>query len=797
MSSRWKKVWADFWHNKSRAILTILTIGVGVFTVGFSSNLRYYMNESMDSDFLSSSPSEATVYASPMDEESVKIARMVPGVDGVEGRRTTSAKIIRIAEDDVIIQFTAIENPYDLTVNTLKPALNETSIPPLGEREVLLDSSAASLGYQPGDLITVELDDGKLRELRLAGYLHSATILPYGQGSTVTAFVTPDTIVWLGGARSFNALAVSVAENQTDTEHVLAVAQSVADRIERSGATIRSVYVSQPGHHYAYSISQGVFFILDVLGWLTVLLSGILIVNTITALMSQQKRQIGIMKAIGARTQQIFGMDVVLILGFGLCSLIISVPLANKAAQTVSDVMAGWLNFFPAPYRGYPATLIQQAIVALLVPLLAAVLPIYNSVRVTVRETLSEYGIGAKTKPKKTSVSEGALLIPRPMRLSLRNAFRRKVRLALTLFTLILAGALFIGVYNLWASFAQVIDDFQGYYQSDVNVNFGRGYRFDKVSEMALNIPGVSSVEGWLEFYPATLIPEETDDVGQEIQFFAPPSTSTLIDPIVTAGRWLQPGDENAVVVGNHLLNMFPDLKVGDTLTIKINEKETQWHIIGFYSLPAPSDVPYLYVNYEYISRLIGQPGMVYSLRVITDQHDATTQENINAQLLATFEAHGVQVSRTRTGTDEIQDATAFTNVFVYFILGMAVLIAIVGGLGLMGTMSINVLERTREIGVMRAIGASSWAIQSIVISEGVVIGLVSWIISIALAIPLTNVLTFGVGMAIFSVNLPAVYSLSGMIVWLFGMLLLAAIASSLPAARASRLTVRDTLAYE
>jgi len=796
MSSRWKKVWADFWGNKSRAILTILTIGVGVFTVGFSSNLRFYMNESMDSDYLSSSPSEATVYASPMNEDSVKIAREVAGVDAVEGRSTIGAKVIRPGEDDVSIRFTAIENPYDLTVNTLKPVLNENSIPPLGDKEVLLDSSAASLGYEPGNLITVELDDGKLRELRLAGYLHSATSVPLNQGQTATGFVTPDTIVWLGGARNFNALEVSVAENPTDTEHVTAVAQAVADRMERSGATVSFVYVFQPGHHYAYSISQGVFFILDVLGWLTVLLSGILIVNTITALMSQQTRQIGIMKAIGARTHQVFGMDVVLILGFGLCSLAISVPLANKAAQAVSNIMAGWLNFFPATYRGYPAALIQQAIVALLVPLLAAVLPIYNSVRMTVRETLSEYGIGAKTKPKKTSVSKGTLLIPRPMRLSLRNAFRRKVRLALTLFTLILAGALFIGVYNLWASLTKGIIDIQGYMMADINTSFNRAYRFDKVSEMVLNIPGVSNVEGWLE-YPGTLIPEGTNEVGRQIEFIAPPSTSTLIDPILTAGRWLQPGDENAVVIGNHLLNMFPDLKIGDTLTIKINEKETQWHIIGFYSLPINLDVPWLYVNYEYISRLIGQPGMVYALRVITDQHDAITQENVNAQLLATFESNGIQVSETITGVDFIQGATEFTNVIVYFIMGMAVLIAIVGGLGLMGTMSINVLERTREIGVMRAIGASSWTIQSIVISEGVVIGLVSWIISIALAIPLTSVLTFGVGMAIFTAPLPVVYSLTGMFVWLFGTLLLAAIASSLPAARASRLTVRDTLAYE
>ena len=796
MSSRWKKVWADFWGNKSRAILTILTIGVGVFTVGFAGNMGLYMAESMESDYLSSNPSEATVFASPMDEDSVKIAREMPGVDAVEGRSTTSAKVIRPGEADVPIQFTAIENPYDLTVNTLKPVLNETSIPPLGEKEVLLDSSVTSLGYEPGDIITVELNDGKQRELRLAGYLHSATSIPYNFLQAMTAYVTPDTIVWLGGTRNFNALAVSVSENPTDAEHVTAVAQAIADRIERSGATINSVYVYQPGHHYAYSISQGMFFILGVLGWMTVLLSGILIVNTITALMSQQTRQIGIMKAIGARTHQIFGMYVVLILGFGLCSLLITVPLANRAAQVIGDGMAGYLNFFPATYQGYPSTLIQQFIVALFVPLLAALWPMYNSVRMTVRETLSEYGIGVKTKPKKTSVSKGTLLIPRPMRLSLRNAFRRKMRLTLTLFTLVLAGALFIGVYNLWASFDKVINDIQGYFLADINVNFSRAYRFDKVSEMAMNVPGVSSVEGWLE-YSGTVVPEDEDAAGRQITFVAPPSTSILIDPIITAGRWLEPGDENAVVIGNHLLSIFPDLKIGDTLTIKIDEKETQWHIIGFYTVAGNIDVPLLYVNYEYLTHIVGMPGMVYALRVITEPHDAITQEYVNDQLLAIYESQGIKVSNTQLGANFVRDQTASTDIFVYFMLGMAVMIAVVGGLGLMGTMSINVLERTREIGVMRAIGASSWAIQSIVISEGVVIGLISWIVSIALAIPLTNVLCFGVGMAILTAPMPVVYSMTGIIVWLFGTLLLAAIASALPAGRASSLTVRDTLAYE
>ncbi len=796
MSSRWKKVWADFWSNKGRTFLTIMTIMVGTFAVGFNSNLGLYMNESMDGDYLSAQPSEAEVYTSSFDDDAVNMARTVPGVNGVEGSSTVSARILYTDGTYIDIRFTALKDPKEQTLNLLKPAAGETSIPLYDEKEAIIDASALSLGYKPGDTLVIELDSGKRREVKLAGYVHAVTGFPYGLAKVVFAYVTPETLEWLGGSRNYDMLAVSVAENPTDADHVTEVAQAVADRMERAGETVYFVNVYQPGHHFAWSITQGVFFVLGVLGYLTVLLSCFLIVNTVTALMTQQTRQIGIMKAVGGDTLQIAGMYVVLILGFGLGALLMAIPLANLAAEEIGGGMATWLNFYTEPYVGYQSSVIQQVFVALVVPLLAAISPIYNSVRVTVREALSDYGLGGNAKPRKDSVSKNATLIARPIRISLRNTFRRKTRLVLTLFTLILGGAVFIGVYNLWESFDQVIEDIQGYFLADINTSFGRGYRFDKVASLAESVPGVESVEGWLE-YPGTLKMGEDDESGTQILFVAPPSTSTLIDPIITSGRWLEQGDENAIVIGNHLLNMFPDLKVGDWLTIEINGKKTDWHIVGTYSITGNVSPPLLYVNYEYISHLVGEPGMVYSLRVLTSDHSATTQKRINEQLLALFKERGIQVTSTTLGTQFIEDQKAQTDILVYFMLVMATLIAIVGGLGLMGTMSINVLERTREIGVMRAIGASNWDIQAIVLVEGMVIGILSWAISIFVSIPITNVLCYGVGMAILTAPMPTVYGVSGVLAWLVFTVVLGSLASALPARRASSLTVRDTLAYE
>ncbi len=796
MASRWKKVLADLWSNKTRTLLMVLTITVGVFSVGFVHSTGLIINQDMDADYLSANPSEAQLYVSPIDDDLVVAARRVSGVENAEGRTTVSAQLVLESGKEESIQLTVIDAPNELDVDLLKPANPaDTRLPDLGDKDVLLDRSAQSLSLQPGEMLNIKLEDGKIRQLRFAGFIHDVTGFPFHMSGMVSGFVNEKTGNWLGAASGYTQLNISVAEKQTDYQHVQNVAQTVAERLKKAGVSVYYVSVYNPGHHFAWEITQGVIFILAALGWMTVLLSSILIVNTINALMTQHTRQIGIMKAIGGGTQQILGMYLVLVLSFGVLAWLVSVPLASWMARQNSIFMANYLNFDLGTPRMYPQTIVMQAIVAFIVPLGAALYPMLGSIRKSVREALSDYGIGNGSKQHAKTESKRIVFLTRPVIISLRNAFRRKGRLALTLSTLILAGAIFIGVFNLWASFNRVMDDVEGYFLADVNLSFTRGYRFDKVEALALTVPGVESVEGWMVVSGQVMSNDK--ETGDEIAFFAPPSNSTLIQPIMTDGRWLAPGDENAVVIGNHLLNIRPDLKVGDELSVEINGKETSWTIVGIYRLPGNVVPPLVYTNYEYLSRLIGETGQAYDLRVITSQHDAAFQDKVAKELQAVFQANKIPLSGVQTSAIWNAQQKSQTDVLVYFILVMAVLIAFVGGLGLMGTMSINVMERTREIGVMRSIGASNPDIQWIVIVEGLVIGLVSWMIALVFSIPITYVLDYGVGAAIFKAQLPVVFGLEGMLVWLAGISLISTLASVLPARRASRLTVRDTLVYE
>lgn len=797
IDTRWKKVLRDLSSSKIRTVLVMLTIAVGVFATGFVSISFDRLMTDMDADYQSVNPHGAMIFTEPFDDDFLASLEKVPGVGAVEGRSSASGRVLH-GEEKIIIGITAIPPVAEMQIDRLRTADGTGTLPPLDDREIFIERTALmGLPVQAGDRVTIEFNGGLQRELRVAAIVHDVASFPFVFTQQASGYVTPETMAWLGGTRDFNTIYLTVRENKTDEEHVRTVAAAVADKVERSGREVYFTQVYQPGRHFASDITRSLGVMMGFLGALSVGLSGFLVVNTINALLGQHVRQIGVMKAIGAKTMQLLAMYLALVLVFGLLSLLVAVPLSALAADFITDGTSAYLNFNPGEFRIPLFSVILQVVVAVAVPVAAALLPVVRWSRITIREAISSYGLGQGHfgKGLLDRMVEKIQGLPRPLLLSLRNTFRRKARLALTLSTLIIAGAIFVSVFNLRASMNVAINETLGYILSDVNIGFTKPYRLQKVAPLAEQVPGVERVEGWSTSLGEVLSADR--QTANQIIILAPPADSTLIDPSLTSGRWLRPEDENGLVIGNHLLAERPDLKTGDEIILRINEKETTWKIVGTFKMAGNVSPPPVYANYEYLTRLQGNTDQVAELRILTSGHDLTTQRRVADQLESVYKQVGIEIGSATLGQQVVAQNTSQINILVYFLLAMAALIALVGGLGLMSTMSMNVLERTREIGVIRAVGATDGSIIQLVIVEGVLIGLISWAFGALLAVPIGIPLSNVVGIAFLRSPMPLVFARDGVLVWLAVVVTLSTLASVLPARNAARLTVRETLAYE
>jgi putative ABC transport system permease protein len=474
------------------------------------------------------------------------------------------------------------------------------------------------------------------------------------------------------------------------------------------------------------------------------------------------------------------------------------------------------MNFNLLGYRIVPVALLVQIAVGLLVPLAAGLAPVINGSRITVLRALSgdlagdeipsRGGTRATGGEKRLSwfdwmqvrvtrlLAARGIHIPRPFVISLRNTFRRKSRLALTLFTLTMGGAIFIAVFNVRVTLHDYIGQIGKYFRADVTLDFDQPYRLREIGQMAMNVEGIRRAEGW-QFVSGELL-DEKGGILENINMFGSPAESDLIDPILIAGRWIRSDDVRRLAVSEGVLKYYPGLKPGDVLKLKIDGREENWEVVGIFKF-VDNEGMLGYAPYEYVSQMTDLANRSYTYRVVTEQHDRPYQDAKAEELDKYFRERGFKVRVAQAGRASLDVAVESLDTLVVFLLVMAILTALVGSMGLTGTMGMNVLERTREIGIMRAIGADDRAVMRTVIAEGVVIGMISFVLAVILSVPFTYLLSTIVSLAVFQSPIQVVFTYSGYAIWLGLVIVLSAFASILPARNAARLTIREVLAYE
>jgi putative ABC transport system permease protein len=797
MRPRWQKVFADIWGHKFRSLLVIASITIGLFAAGLIVSMSLIINKDMKAGYASVNPAGIEVFASPFNQDLVDSVRHIDGVRQAEGIQTLTLRVLNTKGEWQPIELKAVPDIETMDINRV--SLQQGVWPPR-DREVAIDVyRLGEVAAGVGSTIRVELPSGKIRELKVAAVTHDQTIGSVGAGgfflAPVQGYITFDTLEWLDSPPLMNRLYVTVQGDPTDRAGLQAISERVTHAVESAGNVVVFSHIRLQNDHPNRVYVDAITAVLVVLGFLVLFLSGFLITNTLAALLNQQVNHIGIMKAIGARRGQIIAIYMSLIFIYGLTAFAVALPLSGWAAYALMQNFASAINIDLQGFRIEPAVVWLELGIALVIPQLAGIIPILNGTRISVVEALS--GL-SQNKPRNSGRDRGSFRrLSRPMLLSLRNTFRHPGRLALTLTTLTLGGAIFIATFNVQVSLTNYIERIGHYFLADVTVNLSDSARISEIEQIIREVPGVRHVEGWAA--TAAVLVKSDGTPGESVSLLAPPEGSRMVDPVILEGRWFQPGDDAAIVVNERFRETFPELKLGDQIRIKIFGKEKAVTVIGFFQMAGKSGGYLAYTTYEYLSVVIHQNKRANSFRVagFRDNLSLAEQKALGRAIETALKDHGYRIADVQAGRSLTTTTASGLNILTGFLLMMAVLIAIVGSIGLAGTMSLNVLERTREIGIIRAIGASDRSVMDLVMVEGLLIGMMSWVLGLLVALPVSSLMANAIILALFGATADFTFTPIGVFLWLVVVVILSVLASVGPARNATRLTIREVLAYE
>ena len=796
MTTPWLKVLIDLWEHRGRTLVVALAIAVGVYAVGVVLNAREILVREYKHDQGTALMASAVVRTEPFETDLADSIARLPLVSAAEARTVVTGRVLRPDGTPQEIEIIAIPDFEKLTVDALIPVRG--AFPP-GRRETLVEgASLESLQAAVGAEITVELSNDAIRTLTVVGTAHDGQRFSPTLAGAATLYVTPQTLQSLGYPSAYTEMRVRATEPAQDEAHILAALAQVEARLNDSGRTVlaREIITESRADPYIGSV----VLILTVFGLVILALSSFLVVNAMSALITQQVPQIGVMKLIGARRSQIMALYLATVLIYGLIAAAMAIPLAALTARLLmTQVVEPLLNVRVNSYAIPSGLLLAQAGVGLILPLLAGLAPVIRGTRITTHQALNEVGIGGEAYGR--SLVERLIdglqrirRIERPVLLAIRNTLRHKGRLVQTLIVLVFGTALFVSVLSVRSSVNATLDRFMRFHRYDVSVEMDNNELVSRLETTAATVPGVAAAEVWSMGGARRVLADDTKSNAFRV-VAAPPDTS-MIDPPLLQGQWLSGAQgANPIVINSDLVDDQKDLRVGSDLVLDINDRKSTWRVVGIVSTESRGPAAYAALDdFAYASRAAGE-GNRLQVRMATGS--GLTQKEMGVRLRGALDAAGLKVKETQTAAvTQTQNNLLFTVVVAFLIL-MALLLAAVGGLGLTTTMSINMMERVREVGVLRAIGASNASVRRIVLAEGLAMAAISWIVGVAISIGLAPFLSAQLGVALIKIPLQYHYSLLGALVWFVILLAIAAVASLAPARNAVRLTVREVLAYE
>ncbi|HET7378492.1 MAG TPA: FtsX-like permease family protein [Gaiellales bacterium] len=788
VSAAYRKSIADLTRRRSRSWFAVGTLALAVASLGLFA-MPTLIDRSMQSQVASERFPNVMVSSAPLtlDARSLAALAAVPNVTAVQPRAFFSTQVYvgaRRAPAEVL----GIPDYARQRVDVVN--VQSGSAPRAGEVLTEAQNSLHGLfSVGAGDRIRVVAADGSVRRLRVSGVGEN---LDTGRrvitDNTIIFYATPATVARLSGVHGYEMLAFRLRNTS---------AQAMSATVE----AIRSQLVHVPGFtgfsdlptlrttgewpgKSDFNTFSDFFYIVTVLALLSAL---VLISNTMTTLVAEQTSEISVMKAIGGRRRQIGLVYVRTALLLGALGTLIGLALGIALANVLVRYLGS--TFFAVNVGfGVDLTVLAGSVaVGLLGPVLAALPAIRRATQVNVREALQATGSVVGGMDAGDRLLRRIGFVPRTAQIGLRNLGRRRRRNFATALMVGLAVGNLLAVLGLATAVSNAANASWRDHGEDVKILTTMRPLDAHAARLIQSVPGVARVE---PMFTADVRLAAHDAVVWSVQ------SRTMFHYHITQGSWFSPAQQRSrahVAIVQESIAGVTNTRLGQTIRLDTSGGPLNVKVIGIASNQQESGTA-LYVPITTMRQILGRSAGGSDYWVKTTSHAHPFIDRTTTRILNTLAAHGYPADSEITYVGQANDVAGYqTLTTTIAVLGS--LIVAISLIALANAMTMSILERTRETGILRNIGARARDIRRIFATEGISIAIIGWLLGIPIGYALDQMLVWLVHRIVHE-HIQLAFPSQNILLALAATIILAAIVILIPLRRATHLKPGDAIRY-
>ena len=790
MNPRLKKAFNDLRGNPSQTLLVIFALTIGLWGGGSILVSYFILKNDLNENFTRTAPFHVALTSKDFARLDLASFRQRPEIESAEFRDLSFQRIEVFSDQWLPMWLFGLD---DFEKFSLARVYHEdgSKSPPHGT--VLLERNGKLVSnLKTGSIARVRVG-GKLLQVPVSGISFDPAQAPATQDAFIYAYADKNTFTEITGEPANQRLIFRLRKAEAKQE-IQAATNTILEDMRRHGIIIDSINIPKPNQHpHQFQLNTLLAF-QGGIGLLAFLMGAVLVSQLIGAILAQQIRQIGVLKAIGATQGQVLSIYLLMVLILGALASIVAIPLAVISGYGFAGFVAKILNFNILT-KALPLSLYAGLIACgLLLPILFALPALSRGVRVSVQSALSDYGInsGASRFQKKTPTRWP---LPYGIQLALRNVSRRKKRFATTLATIALGVAIFSAGFNVRQSLIIFLEDTKNAMKYDVQLVLKDQIASGKALAPFHDLNNVQRIETWNG--GRGRLQSSAVSTNNGIGIVALPHNTDLVKMDVIKGRWLQLSDDIEIVMNQVAAETFGEpVDVGKRYQINLNGKQVNVKLVG---IVKEFDVAKIFIDKDQYDEAANPEHLINSLMFIAQDRSYKQIVNLKQDIERAISQTDLNVLYVMSQAERAKIIYDHLNIILTLFTFLSSLVLVISTLGMAASTGTNILERTREIGVMRAIGATPKIIYGLFVAEGSAVSIAGGVLGLLLSLPLSFYASKFFGELILGHGIPLQFAFSqiGFAITLAITLAFGWLASRIPARKAISISNREALSYE